>query len=154
MLVEELQQTKPFPSPTQEAMVGIARTASLVDRAIARAIAPHGLSTAQYNVLRILRGAGPAGLPTLAIRERMIDPAAAITRLVDKLERAGMLSRERTDSDRRCIQCAITPQGLEVLAALDPILTGVDAKVLAGFSADEVLELIGLLDRIRGTLGR
>lgn len=153
-LVEELQQTRPFPSLTQEAIVGIARTASVVDRAVARAIAPWGLSTAQYNVLRILRGAGSAGLPTLAIRERMIDPAAAITRLVDKLERSGLLARERTSADRRCIQCVITPRGLEVLAALDPVVGEVDAQLLAGLTDAEVEGLISLLDRIRGHLGR
>ncbi|MDX2207679.1 MAG: MarR family transcriptional regulator [Gemmatimonadales bacterium] len=148
-LVSELKQTKPFPSLTQEALVGIARSASMVDRAVARLTAPYGLSTAQYNVLRILRGAGPDGMATLAIRERLIDPAAAITRLVDKLDRAGLLERERTSSDRRCIVCRITAQGLAVLAELDPQLQGIDARLSAVLEPAEVSRLIELLDRVR-----
>ncbi len=151
-LVEELQQTRPFPSITQEALVGIARTASLVDRAVARVIAPYGLSTAQYNVLRILRGAGTDGLATLAIRDRMIDPAAAITRLVDKLEESGHISRERLTEDRRSIRCRITPRGLAVLAELDPQLVTVDEQVAATLTPDEVQALIDLLDRFRAGL--
>jgi MarR family transcriptional regulator, organic hydroperoxide resistance regulator len=148
-LVEELQQTRPFPSVAQEALVGIARTASVVDRATARLLGPYGLSTAQYNVLRILRGAGSDGLATLAIRDRMIDPAAAITRLVDKLEESGHISRERLTEDRRSIRCRITPRGLAVLAELDPQLVGVDEQIAAVLTPDEVQALIGLLDRIR-----
>ena len=148
-LVEELQQTRPFPSVAQEALVGIARTASLVDRAVARVIAPYGLSTAQYNVLRILRGAGADGLATLAIRDRMIDPAAAITRLVDKLEESGHISRERLTEDRRSIRCRITPQGMAVLAELDPQLLVVDEEVMGALAPEEVQALIGLLDRLR-----
>lgn len=151
-LLDELQQTRPFPSVAQEAMVAVARTASVVDRAVARVIARHGLSTAQYNVLRILRGAGPGGLPTLAIRERMIDPAAAITRLVDKLERAGHLARERNDDDRRCVNCTITAQGLAVLAELDPLVNGVDERITTGLTASELRELVALLDRVRAGL--
>lgn len=151
-LVSELKQTKPFPSPTQEALVGIARSASLVDRAVARLTAPYGLSTAQYNVLRILRGAGPDGLATLAIRDRLIDPAAAITRLVDKLDAAGLLERERTSADRRCVICRITARGLTVLAELDPQLQGIDARLAAVLTPDEVNRLIGLLDRVRDAL--
>lgn len=151
-LVEELQQTRPFPSVAQEALVGIARTASLVDRAVAAVIAPYGLSTAQYNVLRILRGAGVDGLATLAIRDRMIDPAAAITRLVDKLEESGHISRERLTEDRRSIRCRITSKGLAVLAELDPQLIAVDERVMRALTPAEVHELIELLDRLRGGL--
>ena len=151
-LVEELQQTRPFPSVAQEALVGIARTASVTDRTIAHLIAPYGLSTAQYNVLRILRGAAPEGLATLAIRDRMIDPASAITRLVDKLEQSGHLSRERLTEDRRSIRCRITPKGSAVLAELDPQLGVLDKQIGEALSADEVRELIGLLDRFRAAL--
>jgi DNA-binding MarR family transcriptional regulator len=151
-LVEELQQTRPFPSAAQEALVGIARTASMVDRAIARLILPYGLSTAQYNVLRILRGAGAGGMATLAIRDRMIDPAAAITRLVDKLEESGHISRERLTEDRRSIRCRITPRGLSVLAELDPQLVAVDEQVAGALTPEEIQALIGLLDRFRAGL--
>ena len=84
-LQDELKQSKPFDSPGEEAVVALMRTAALVRRAIAKRVEPYGISAAQYNVLRILRGAGPAGLPTLALRDRLIEEAPGITRLMDKL---------------------------------------------------------------------
>ena len=84
----EIRQSKPFRSPAQEATVALLRTASVVGRAIARVLEPSGLSLAQYNALRIVRGAGAGGIPTLAIRERMIEEGTTITRLLDKLEEA------------------------------------------------------------------
>src|SRR4051812_28215980 len=85
----EIRQTVPFRSQTEEAAVTLMRTASVLSRAMARAIEPEGISVAQYNVLRILRGAGRGGMPTLMIRDRMIEEGASITRLLDKLEEAG-----------------------------------------------------------------
>lgn len=76
-LQEELKQSKPFETSADEALVALMRTASLVRRAIARRVEPYGISAAQYNVLRILRGAGPEGLPTLAVRDRLIEEAPA-----------------------------------------------------------------------------
>jgi len=73
----------------------LVRTASIVNRALARVVEPYGLSLAQYNALRIIRGAGSGGIPTLSIRERMIEEGTTITRLLDKLEEAGLIQRER-----------------------------------------------------------
>ncbi|WP_396216619.1 hypothetical protein [Gemmatimonas sp.] len=86
---QEIQQVRPFRSRAQEATIALMRTASVLSRRYARLVEPHGVSLAQYTVLRILRGAGPEGLPTLAIRDRMIDEGSTVTRLLDKLERAG-----------------------------------------------------------------
>lgn len=151
---EEIQQRKPFRSLSQEALIGLARTASVIERTTAAVLTPHGLSTAQYNVLRILRGSGPAGLPTLAIRERLIDPCAAITRLVDKLEQAGFLTRERTSEDRRQVTCRITGAGLELLAVLDPMVDGIDDRLGEQLSEPELEQFNRVLDRIRQALSQ
>lgn len=109
-LQAELKQSKPFDTLADEAVVALLRTASLVRRAISQRVEPYGISPAQYNVLRILRGAGPAGLPTLAVRDRLVEEAPGITRVVDKLEEAGHVARLRTGRDRRVVHCAITEQ--------------------------------------------
>src|ERR687884_61244 len=84
-LQAEMRQNRPFKSLNQETTVALLRTASLVTRAFSRIVEPSGLSFAQYNALRIIRGSGSGGIPTLAIRERMVDEGTTITRLLDKL---------------------------------------------------------------------
>lgn len=152
-LQTEIGQTRPFRSAAQEALLGIARTASVIDRLATRMLAPAGLSTAQYNVLRILRGAGPDGLPTLAIRCRMIDPAAAITRLVDKLEQAGWVARERMSDDRREVRCRITPSGLALLEQLDPVINAIDDRLGELITDEDLDHLSATLERIRTHFG-
>lgn len=147
-LQAELQQRRPFHSIEQEALLSIQRTAALVSRNAARVLQTEGLSLAQYNVLRILRGAGEEGLPTLAIRGRMIDPGSAITRLVDRLEGAGLVSRER-GSDRRTVRCRITPEGLATLARLDPRVRATESEIAGRVSAEELRTLIDVLDHLR-----
>ncbi len=151
-LREELKQTRGFQSPAHEAVVGILRTAALVQRHIAQVVEAGGVTIQQYNVLRILRGAGTAGLPTLAIRDRMIEAAAGITRLLDKLESAGYVMRERSTPDRRQVLCQITATGLEILAGLD---TPVNAAIESGLSlldAQEQESLSTLLGAVRAGL--
>ncbi len=116
-LQAEIAQRRPFHSIKAEVTVGILRTAALIERHFAQVVASTGVTVQQYNVLRILRGAGPEGLPTLVIRDRMIHAAPGITRLLDKLEKAGLARRERASPDRRQVFCYITPKGLEVLGA-------------------------------------
>lgn len=134
--------------------MGVSRTASVVQRATGQILTPHGISVAQYNVLRILRGAEPTGLPTLTIRERLIDPAAAITRLTEKLMRAGLIARERTASDRRQVNCRITASGLALLELLDPAIAGLDAAFEAALSAEEIVTYNGMMDRVRASFAR
>lgn len=148
-IFDELKQTRPFHSRYQEVMLALLRTGAVVKRPIVKVVEGAGLSLAQYNVLRILRGAGSAGLPTLAIRERMIEEAAGITRLIDKLEAAGYVSRERTTPDRRLVLCRITKGGLTLLASLDDAVAEADAAVLSALDDDELDQLITLLDKVR-----
>jgi DNA-binding MarR family transcriptional regulator len=152
-LQEELQQSKPFDTPADEAVVALMRTAALVRRAIAQRVEPYGISPAQYNVLRILRGAGEKGLPTLALRDRLIEEAPGITRLVDKLEDAGYVRRDRTGGDRRVVHCGITEAGLRLLDAMDTLIKETAGLVSNGLPDEaEQRQLIDLLARVRDGL--
>ena len=148
-LQSEIKQTRPFRSTAQEATVALLRTASVVGRALARVIEPWELSLAQYNALRIIRGAGTGGIPTLAIRERMIEEGTTITRILDKLETAALVRRERSTPDRRQVMCFATPAGRKLLDEIDPIVDAADEEAVAALSPRQVEQLIELLDIVR-----
>lgn len=134
-------------------MVALLRTAALVRRAIGQRVEPYGISPAQYNVLRILRGAGPEGLPTLAVRDRLIEEAPGITRLMDRLEEAGHVQRVRASRDRRVVHCVITAQGLRLLDAMDTLVRETTGLVSRGLPARGDQErLLELLARLRAGL--
>ena len=146
---QELKQTRPFGSRTEEAAIALMRTADLVRRAISTIVEPYGITVQQYNVLRILRGAGASGLPTLEIAERMIEQTPGITRLIDRLEKKRLVIRKRCATDRRQVFCRITPHGLALLADLDRPILAIDGWALASLRAREVTQLIALLDKTR-----
>ena len=148
-LRDELKQTRPFSSSAHEAVVSILRTAALVQRRIAQVVEGSGITIQQYNVLRILRGAAPVGLPTLSIRDRMIEEAAGITRLLDKLEQAGHVVRERSTPDRRQVLCKITPAGLRLLTQLDEPVDIANDQALAMLDDSEKRDLVELLGAVR-----
>lgn len=148
----EIKQTRPFGSVAQEATLGLLRTADVVRRHMAGLIEPEGITAQQYNVLRILRGAGPEGLPTLEIAERMIEQAPGITRLLDRLEAKRLVHRERCPTDRRQVTCRITSAGLTLLAALDPVVQRADVQLAGGLTQAEQRQLVRLLDRLRRNL--
>ena len=145
----ELKQARPFRSETQEATIALLRTASVVGRRMARVVEPRGISLAQYNVLRILRGAGATGLPTLAIRDRMIEEGSTVTRLVDKLEASGFVRRHRTAADRRQVLCEISESGLALLAELDPLINAAEDEVMSMLDGDTRRTFIDILASIR-----
>lgn len=130
-------------------MVALLRAADAVRRFVAQAIAPHGITLQQYNVLRILRGAGPEGLPTLEIGARLIEQTPGTTRLVDQLIRRGLVERERCAEDRRVIWCRITSAGLELLSVLDPVVRSADRAAVGSLTEDEQQMMASLLDRAR-----
>lgn len=143
-------QSKPFRSPGQEAVVALFLAAEAVRRPFARMLEEHGdITHQQYNVLRILRGAGEDGLPTLEIGVRMIEYTPGITRLLDRLEAKGLVSRTRSDEDRRQIVCRISPRGLRLLKELDPDMNRLDDAALDTLSKSELETLVRLLNRIR-----
>jgi DNA-binding MarR family transcriptional regulator len=148
-LQKELKQNRPFAAPTQEAAVALMRTADLMRRALAAVVEPLDLTIQQYNVLRILRGAGERGLPTLEIAERMIEQAPGITRLVDRLELKQLVVRERCETDRRQVFCRITRQGLALLERLDEPVEEAEKDALRDLSDPQLARLLALLDRAR-----
>jgi DNA-binding MarR family transcriptional regulator len=113
-IADEIKQTRPFRTRSQEATVALMRTAHLLRRRVDEVCAPEGITAQQYNVLRILRGSR-APLPTMEISTRMIEPACGITRLIGTLEAAGYVKREQWAGDRRQVLCQITPGGLRLL---------------------------------------
>ena len=145
----EIRQSRPFRSTAQEATIALLRTASVVSRALARVVEPSGLSLAQYNALRIIRGAGVGGIPTLAIRERMIEEGTTITRLLDKLEDAGLIRRERSFPDRRQVMCFASNAGRKLLDTLDPRVDSADEESVASLSESQLERFIELLDAAR-----
>lgn len=148
-LQDEIRQSKPFTSNRQEATLAILRTADVVRRRLAEFFDQHGLTAQQYNVLRILRGAGEDGLPTLTIGERMLERTPGVTRLVDRLAKKGWVRRERSPDDRRQVFCFITSEGLGLLAGLDELVVRLDDSALGRLEDTQVEPLLELLDTIR-----
>lgn len=148
-LQRELKQNKPWPHPAEEAAVALLRTADMIRRHSSTLFDAAGISGQQYNVLRILRGAGEAGLPTLEIAERMIEQTPGITRLIDRLEAKGLVSRERCLVDRRQVFCRITPAGLDLLTGLDGPVTRSEQEALAALDEKGLTQLVRLLERAR-----
>jgi DNA-binding MarR family transcriptional regulator len=146
---QEIRQRRPFPSKSQEGAVALLRTADLLRRALAGVVDPRGITPQQYNVLRILRGAGAEGLPTLEIGERMIEQAPGVTRLLDRLEEKGLVGRARCPRDRRRVLCRISSSGLRLLARLDRPMNEATESFLRPLGSNHTRRLIRLLDVIR-----
>jgi len=150
---ETIRQTKPFASARQEALLALLLTTDRVRGRLAKRLAELGdVTPQQYNVLRILRGAGPDGLPTLDVAERMLERTPGITRLVDRLERKQLVERHRSTrpgADRRQVWCRITGAGLELLESMDAPVQAADEAAAGDLSDDELRTLITLLNRLR-----
>jgi DNA-binding MarR family transcriptional regulator len=147
-IYQEIKQNKPEHRPGQMAVITIFRTADVLHHAVERSLSAFGLSTEQYNVLRILRGAGENGLPTLEISSRMLSRSPNITRLLDKLIAKKLARRSRPKEDRRVVIVSVTPQGLELLAHLDEVVD----EVFNNFPPTtnvEIETVVDVLDRIR-----
>jgi DNA-binding MarR family transcriptional regulator len=145
----EIQQTKPFSSLEDEAIVALQRTADRLHWRLSEMLKPHGLSPTQYNALRILRGAGEQGRACSEIAERMINRDPDITRLVDRLERSGLAVRSREGHDRRVITTCITPAGLELLQTLDTPVEEFNRKMLSPLGEERLQMLTRMLEVIR-----
>ena len=152
-LQREIQQRRPFRSVGHELLVGLLRTADVLRRRGSVLVESYGVTLQQYNVLRILRGAGKEGLPTLAIGERMIEQTPGITRLLDRLEAKGWVRRQRQRRDRRQVYCRITPAGLRLLARLDRSIDELDESAVGTLSDRQARTLIRLLDTVRASHG-
>lgn len=151
-LKSEIKATAPFSGPEEEASLNILRTAALLEHAVAERLKPHGLTPTQYNVLRILRGAGDQGLCGNEVRERMLTPVPDTTRLLDRLEEAGLVDRVRDRADRRFVTARITSTGREKLAALDGPVSEMHEQLLGHMDEVELHRLSGLLGMSRARL--
>lgn len=145
-----IQQTRPFRSRRQEAVVGLLLTAECVRWPLQDLLAGHDeLTLQQYNVLRILRGAGAKGLPTLEIGNRMIERTPGVTRLIDRMEEKGLVVRERSREDRRIVTCRITEVGTTLLKRLDRPVDALEESLVGALDDAEVAEFIRLLNLVR-----
>jgi DNA-binding MarR family transcriptional regulator len=149
-LDSKAKQKRLVHSRRQDAVVSILRTANYLRRFSSPVFDQHGITSQQFNVLRILRGAGLEGLPTLDIAERMIERAPGITRLLDRLERKKLVRRERPSDNRRQVLCYITKPGLDLLQELDTPVRTQDKQALHRLDESEIEELIRLLELARG----
>jgi MarR family transcriptional regulator, organic hydroperoxide resistance regulator len=150
-VLEEIKQRRPFASRETGAVVGLLRTADVVKRGLTRVVEPHGITLQQYNVLRILRGAGPDGLPTLEIADRMVEQAPGITRLLDRLEAKRLVERQRCPQDRRQVLCRIISAGRRLLALLEQPMEEASRAALRALGRGELAALERALDAIRAT---
>jgi DNA-binding MarR family transcriptional regulator len=144
-LGKEIKQTRPFASPEEEAFLNIMRTSALLQHAVAESIKPFGVTQVQYNVLRILRGAGESGLCRHEVRDRMVTPVPDVTRLLDRLQDRGLVTRERDAVDRRLVTATITDDGLELLKAVDRPLATTTRRLLGHMDERDLKRLGELL---------
>jgi DNA-binding MarR family transcriptional regulator len=148
-LQAEIKQKKPFGSVEQEAYLALLRTADTLEAQVEAKLKEFGLTGTQYNALRILRGAGPEGLPCSEIGERMITRDPDITRLLNRLQKRGLVTRARGKSDRRVIYGKITAAGLKLLHEIDEPLEEFGREILSHVSQDKLQQLIDLLEVVR-----
>lgn len=147
-LSDLIQQTR-FESPAHEAVLNVFATESWLSGLMAAAFADHGVTPAQFNVLRILRGHRPEPMTCSQIGGRLLDRTPDVTRLLARLERAGLVSRCRATHDRRAVEVSITEAGLAMLDRLDGPARDEIARAARHLSCDEMRTLSGLLERLR-----
>jgi DNA-binding MarR family transcriptional regulator len=148
-LRREIKQSKPFASVEEEAYLVLQRTADALLRGMTAVLKPSGLSPTQYNVLRILRGAGDQGLACREIGARMITRDPDITRMLDRLEARRLVMRDRDRDDRRVITTRITTEGLQLLKRLDAATLEYPKKRMGHLGAERLRSLTRLLDLLR-----
>ena len=145
---KQIKQQTPFASLQAEAGVGLVIVADLLRRRCAAVVEQGGVTAQQYNVLRILRGAGGGGLPTREIAARLIEKSPGITRFIDQLEARGLLERRRSTRDRRQVFCTITQAGLELLSKLDKPVEAWEEQSLSMLNRQKLKQLLHFLERI------
>jgi DNA-binding MarR family transcriptional regulator len=151
--LRELIKQDRFASPAQEAMLNVLVTYSWLMGELGRVMASFDLTPAQYNVLRILRGADSERVACSYIGQRLLDRTPDVTRLLDRLEKVGLIDRRRGEHDRRVVEVGITPQGLARLEALDRPVGEVVEAVMGGLGEAEQRQLSALLEKMRRSAG-
>ena len=151
-LAKEIRQSKPFQSREEEAFLNLGRTYESLQQRVAELLRSHQLTPTQYNMLRILRGAAPQGLTCSQATERMLSPDPDITRLLDRMEARGLISRDRTKEDRRVVITRITDRGLELTKQIDAPLHHLLKQCLGRVGQQRLKELIDVLEALREPL--
>jgi DNA-binding MarR family transcriptional regulator len=147
-IAQSVKQTKPFSGPEEESCLTIFRTASELSHALEVLMKRHGITRAQYNVLRILKGAGPEGLHRNAIAERLVTPMPDVSRLLDRMQTAGWISREPGQRDRRQVATRITPKGAQLLTRLARPVEQFLRASFKGISTRDLEHLLTVLGKI------
>ena len=148
-IADEIKQTRPFASLEQEALLNIERTAAVLGHAFAESLKPYGITPTQFNVLRILRGAGAGGLCRHEVGARLVAQVPDVTRLLDRLVEMKLIARERDTVDRRQMVARITRDGLRLLAALDAPTDAMHRAQLGHMGPAKLEQLIALLAEAR-----
>ncbi len=149
MRIEEaIQQTKPFRNSWHKAIVNILYTNNWIEEQIKTELKPYGITMQQYNVLRVLKGAGKP-ISTSVIRERLLDKMADTSRMVDRLHQKGLVLRKACNHDKRLVDVSISPEGEKLLASLKAVNPGLD-DILRNLTEEEAEILNNLLDKARG----
>ena len=151
-LRDDLRQEKPFKSLREETLLSIARTGAVSREHLEEVLAPHGLSMTQYNVLRILRGAGQTGLCRNEIGQRLISRMPDVSRLLDRMETAGLVSRVRSTEDRRLVNTTLTARGRALVDDLDAAVAESQEAQLGDMTEGQLRTLIELLTLARSRL--
>lgn len=148
-LRKELRQSRPFQRAEHEAFLSVLRTAAVLTDELEQVLKPEGLSLAQYNVLRILRGSEPHGLCRNEVRDRMLTRMPDMTRLLDRMENAGLVARARSAADRRLVTTRITERAMDVLERLEDAVAEEHRRRFGHLSKSDIRQLLGLLERVR-----
>ena len=151
-LQAELRQTKPFPRQSSEALLSVLRTAALLEHQLDKLLRPYGITELQYNVLRILRGAGPDGWCGREIAERLVSKVPDVSRLLDRMEGMQLLRRERDEADRRHVTTRITPKGLRVLEEATVQLEAFERERFGHLDGRTLQQIIDGLADVRSVL--
>ena len=151
-LQAEIKQSKPFPHRSSEALLSVMRTAALLEHRVNELLRPFGITELQYNVLRILRGAGPDGWCGREISERLISKVPDVSRLLDRMESMQLIRRERDGTDRRHVTARITPKGLRLLDETTPELEAFERDRFGHLDAERLQQIIDGLADVRAAL--
>jgi DNA-binding MarR family transcriptional regulator len=148
-LIKELGQTKPFALREEEAFLNLARTFEFLQQRLADLLKQFQLTPTQYNVLRILRGAGEEGVTCSQAAERMLTPDPDMTRLLDRMENRSLIQRERSRQDRRIVITRITREGLKLAGDIDEPLQTLFRRLLGHIGDRKLTALIETLEALR-----
>lgn len=148
-LKQEIAQQRPFTSVEEEAVLNVMRTSDCLHRTFQRRTRDWGVTSTQYNVLRILRGAQPHGLTCSAIGDRMITAVPDITRLLARMKALKLIKQQRDKRDRRVVWTQISAAGLELLGKMDDEINRMPHELLGHLSQQELAEFIRLLELAR-----